>query len=219
MGLSSHLPISAHVAPCWCTSILFDGSHRGCLARGARGAGARCDFSPVGVEWRYHGMLPQSGHRGPSIAFSYPIIVFAWGPACRGPKLGSRHLVDSKFSVSPPLLSTGHMAMNADLLAPGSSVFYLRGTTGERVPATVVGLSSFPECVAINYERSGHTQYYCNCPVARLTFPIVRVDSPDSDWRVPQGLVMTQVMRMAPHALTILARTTHRCPYISPFCV
>ena len=37
--------------------------------------------------------------------------------------------------------------------------------------------------------------------------------------RVPQALVMTQVMRMAPHALTILARTTHRCPYISPFSV
>ena len=32
------------------------------------------------------------------------------------------------------------MAINADLLAPGSSVFYLRGTTGERVPATIVGL-------------------------------------------------------------------------------
>ena len=69
--------------------------------------------------------------------------------------------------------------MNADLLAPGSSVFYLRGTPGERVPATVVGLSSFPECVAISFERSGHT----------------------------------------PRAPTILARTTHRCPYISPFTV
>ena len=71
--------------------------------------------------------------------------------------------------------------MNADLLAPGSSVFYLRGTTGERVPATVVGLSSFPECVAISYERSGHTQYYRDCPVARLTLSIVGADSPDSD--------------------------------------
>ena len=67
--------------------------------------------------------------------------------------------------------------MNADLLAPGSSVFCLRGTTGEHVPATVVGLSSFPECVAISYKPSGHT----------------------------------------PCAPTILARTTHRCPYISPF--
>ena len=44
------------------------------------------------------------------------------------------------------------MAMNADLLAAGSNVFYLRGTTGEHVPATVVGLSSFPECVAISYD-------------------------------------------------------------------
>ena len=30
-------------------------------------------------------------------------------------------------------LSTGHMAMNADLLAPSSSVFYLRGTIGARI--------------------------------------------------------------------------------------
>ena len=44
--------------------------------------------------------------------------------------------------VLPPLLSTGHMAINADLLAPSIIAFYLRGTTGERVPATVVGLSS-----------------------------------------------------------------------------
>ena len=71
--------------------------------------------------------------------------------------------------------------MNVDLLAPGSTVFYLSGTTWERVPATIVGLSSFPECVAISYERSGHTRYYRDCPVARLTFPIVRADSPDSD--------------------------------------
>ena len=83
--------------------------------------------------------------------------------------------------VLPPLLSTGQMAMNADLLAPGSKVFYLRGTTGERVPATVVGLSSFPECVAISYERSGHTQLYKDCPVERLTFPIERAESPASE--------------------------------------
>ena len=51
--------------------------------------------------------------------------------------------------------------MNADLLAPSSSVFYPRDTTGERVP--VVGLSSFPECVTISYERSGHTQLYRDC--------------------------------------------------------
>ena len=59
--------------------------------------------------------------------------------------------------VLPPLLSTGHMAMNVDLLAPGSNVFYLRGTTGEHVPATVVGLVSFPECVAISCEHASHT--------------------------------------------------------------
>ena len=62
-----------------------------------------------------------------SIAFWCPSVVSAWDLACcpRGvvPGWAAGHLVDSKFSVSPPLLSTGHMAINADLLAPGSSVF------------------------------------------------------------------------------------------------
>ena len=74
--------------------------------------------------------------------------------------------------------------MNADFFAPGRYVFYLRGTRGtigERVPATVVVLLSFPECVATSYERSGHMQLYCDCPVERLTFPIVRAESPDSE--------------------------------------
>ena len=43
--------------------------------------------------------------------------------------------------------------MNANLLEPGSGVFYLRGATGERMSATIVGLSSFPECVAMGCER------------------------------------------------------------------
>ena len=63
--------------------------------------------------------------------------------------------------------------MNTDLLAPGSSAFYLRGTIGECVPATVVGLLSFLERVAISYERSGHTQYYRDCPVAGVPFGVI----------------------------------------------
>ena len=63
--------------------------------------------------------------------------------------------------------------MNADLLSPSSKVFYLRGTTGERVPATVVGLSLFLDCAAISYERSGHTQLYKDCPLEQLTLWIV----------------------------------------------
>ena len=40
------------------------------------------------------------------------------------------------------------------------------------MPATVVGLSSFPECVAIRYERMGHSQLYqAECPVEDLTLP------------------------------------------------
>ena len=70
--------------------------------------------------------------------------------------------------------------MNADLLVPGSNVCYLRCTTRERVPASVVGLLSFPECIAISYERSRHTQLYCDCPVEWFTFPIVHAESPAS---------------------------------------
>jgi len=44
--------------------------------------------------------------------------------------------------------------MNADLLKPSSDVFYLRGTTGERVLATVAGLSAFAKCMAISCKPS-----------------------------------------------------------------
>ena len=40
------------------------------------------------------------------------------------------------------------------------------------MPATVVSLSSFPECVAITYEHSRHTQLHRDCPVGRLTCPL-----------------------------------------------
>ena len=70
--------------------------------------------------------------------------------------------------------------MNADHLAQGSNVFSLGGTTREHVLATVVGPSSFLECVAIIYERSSHTQVNCDCPVERLTFPILRAEFPAS---------------------------------------
>ena len=74
---------------------------------------------------------------------------------------GALYVAQYQYSyVFPPLDFIGHMAMNADFLKPGSNVFHQRGTTGERVPATVVGLSSFPECVAIQYEHSGRSQLY-----------------------------------------------------------
>ena len=56
----------------------------------------------------------------------------------------------------PLLYTTGHVAMNAELLKRGSDVFYLRGT--EHMLATVVGLLSFPNCIAIGYTCSGHTK-------------------------------------------------------------
>ena len=85
------------------------------------------------------------------------------------------------YCILPPLYPEGHMAINADLLKPANDAFYLRGTTRESVPATVAGLSSFPECVAIGYECSGHTQHYGDCPVGYLTFPIALADSAASD--------------------------------------
>ena len=71
--------------------------------------------------------------------------------------------------------------MNDDLLKPASDVFFLRGTTRESVPTTVVGLSSFPGCIAIRYEHWGHTQLYPDHPVGHLTLPIAHADSPASD--------------------------------------
>ena len=67
--------------------------------------------------------------------------------------------------------------MNADLLAPGSNVFYLRGTSGA---CQNCGPLIFPR-VAISYERSGHTQLNRDCPVEWLSFPVVHTDSPASD--------------------------------------
>ena len=74
--------------------------------------------------------------------------------------------------VEPP-----DIAINADLLAPGSNVFSLRGHRG-----ACACHCCFPECVSISYERSGHTQQlYRECPMERLTFPIVRAESPASE--------------------------------------
>ena len=100
-----------------------------------------------------------------------------------------------------PLLSAVHMAMNADLLALGSNVFSLRGTTGECVPATIVGLSSFPDFVAISYEHSGHTELYRDCPVEHLTFPIVRTKSPASKHCVSPPPVHTSFLFWAVRAV------------------
>ena len=86
-----------------------------------------------------------------------------------------------KFSISMYFLPTDHMSMNSHLLAPGTGVFYLQGTTNKRVPATIVGSSSKADCVAIQYERSGHSQLYADCPLDRLTFPITHSDSAASD--------------------------------------
>ena len=99
--------------------------------------------------------------------------------------------------------------MDADLLAPGSNVFYVRGTTREHVLATIVGLLSFPECVAISYKRSGYTQLYRDCPVERLTFPIVRMESPTSE-RCPLPYVPWKA-KEAKHSHNDIFECT-RCP-------
>ena len=78
-------------------------------------------------------------------------------------------------------LPADHMSMNSKLLAPGTGVFYLRGTANEHVPATIVGLSSKADCAAIQYERFSHFRLYADCPLDSLTFPITRADSLVSD--------------------------------------
>ena len=84
-----------------------------------------------------------------------PLLCLAEISNVGGPRVGSRAPCAFEFAlwcryVLPPVLSTVHKAMNADLLAPGSNVFHLRSTTRERVAATVFGLSSLPECVTIS---------------------------------------------------------------------
>ena len=66
-----------------------------------------------------------------------------------------------KFSILMYFLPTEHMFMNSELLAPSTGVFYLRGTTNERVPATIVGSSSKADCVAIQYEQSAIPSSIC----------------------------------------------------------
>ena len=76
-----------------------------------------------------------------------------------------------QFPISMYFLPTYHMSMNSELLVPGTGVFYLRGTTNKCVPTTIVGSLSKADCVAIQYEQSGHSQLYADCPLDRLTFP------------------------------------------------
>ena len=101
--------------------------------------------------------------------------------------------------------------MTDDLLAPGNNVVHLRSTSGESVPATatVVDLLSFPACVAISYERSGHTQLNSDCPVEWLTFPIVRADSSASD-HGPSPLPTA----VRPHCLPLMSGLQHLRPTV-----
>ena len=72
-------------------------------------------------------------------------------------------IVHWKISVLLCVASFVFMAMNADLLKPGNflSERHHRGA-GEHVLASVVGLSSCLECIAIRYEHPGHTPgLYC----------------------------------------------------------
>ena len=59
-----------------------------------------------------------------------------------------------------PFVSTPPLCMNWELLELGSGVFYLLGTANNHVPPTIVGPSSTPDCVAIQYELSSHSQLY-----------------------------------------------------------
>ena len=65
-----------------------------------------------------------------------------------------------KFPISMYFFQTAHMSMNSELLAPRTGVFYLRGTTNERVPATIAGSSPKSDCVAIQCEQFMCTSTY-----------------------------------------------------------
>ena len=45
------------------------------------------------------------------------------------------------------------------------------------VSATIMGTSATLDCVAIQYNRSGHSRLYPDCPLDRLTVPISRAES------------------------------------------
>ena len=63
-------------------------------------------------------MLSKSGHRGLSITMGAQLLCLVGTKNVGVQDWAVAHLVDSQMLVLPPLLSTGHMAMNADLLAP-----------------------------------------------------------------------------------------------------
>ena len=83
---------------------------------------------------------------------------------------GCMHMKVSHCNVLSPFVSTAPMSMISKPLEPGRGVFY-PGTTHQRVPATVVS----PDCVAIQYEGSGHS--HPHCPSDHLTFRVVRAES------------------------------------------
>ena len=83
----------------------------------------------------------------------------------------------SHCDVLSPFDSTAHMSLDLELLKPGNGVFYLRGPTNESVPTNRVGPSSTPDCVAIQCERSGHSQLYLDCSLDCFTLPISCVES------------------------------------------
>ena len=75
------------------------------------------------------------------------------------------------------LSSIAHVSMNFELLELGSGVFYLRGTMIKRVLTAIVSPSSTPDCVAIQYEQSGHFQLYPDCSLDHLMFPMLGAPS------------------------------------------
>ena len=101
------------------------------------------------------------------------LLCLGWNQQCWGLRLGNTALCRFK---NVGFASFAFHKTHGYECRLGSNVFYVRGTTGERVrvPATVVGLSFLSECIAIGYEHSRNTQLYYDCPVERLTFPIVR---------------------------------------------
>ena len=89
--------------------------------------------------------------------------------------------------------------MKSELLALGTGVFYLRGTTNECVPATIVGSLSKADCVAIQYERSGHSWSFLISPCVLLHM-VLHIPNPSLP-TFQKGAHCTKALRPLTHAV------------------
>ena len=94
--------------------------------------------------------------------------------------------------------------MNADLLVPGSNAFYLRGTKGNVCLPLL--WTSYPSRSVSPSTTSTRAILYYDCPMERLTFPIVRVDPPISKVVRPHCLLLPSSLEQLQPTFRIVLR-------------